>query len=153
MLVARGTIGYIAPELVYRTLGEVSCKSDVYSYGMMVLEMVEETKIFEVNSDSSEMYFPHWIYKHLEQNSQLDINRIANEDEHLMIRKMIIVGLWCIQNDPTIRPSMTKVLEMLEGNIESLQIPPKPFISSPQRLAANSSTSELTIGFADFIRI
>ncbi|KAL2509326.1 Protein kinase superfamily protein [Forsythia ovata] len=153
MLVARGTIGYIAPELVCRTLGEVSYKSDVYSYGMMVLEMVGETKNFDVNSDrSSEIYFPHWIYKHLEQNSQFDINRIANEDEHLMIRKMIIVGLWCIQNDPTIRPSMTRVLEMLEGNIESLQIPPKPFISSPKRLAANFSTSELAIGFADVSR-
>ncbi|KAL2509324.1 PR5-like receptor kinase [Forsythia ovata] len=153
MVVARGTIGYIAPELVCRTIGEVSCKSDVYSYGMMVLEMVGETKIFDVNSDrSSEIYFPHWIYKHLEQNYQLDINRIANEDEHLMTRKMIIVGLWCIQNDPTIRPSMARVLEMLERNIESLQIPPKPIISSTQRLAANSSTSESAIGFADVSR-
>ncbi|CAA2989601.1 LEAF RUST 10 DISEASE-RESISTANCE LOCUS RECEPTOR-LIKE PROTEIN KINASE-like [Olea europaea subsp. europaea] len=51
MLGVRGTIGYIAPELVYRTIGEVSYKSDVYSYGMMVLEMVGETKNIDVNAD------------------------------------------------------------------------------------------------------
>ncbi|MBA0587296.1 hypothetical protein Gorai_000428 [Gossypium raimondii] len=40
MLEARGTIGYIAPELFCRNIGGVSHKSDVYSYGMMILEMV-----------------------------------------------------------------------------------------------------------------
>ncbi|KZV14123.1 receptor serine/threonine kinase [Dorcoceras hygrometricum] len=40
MLVARGTIGYIAPDIFYRNFGEVSCISDVYGYGMMVLEIV-----------------------------------------------------------------------------------------------------------------
>ena len=41
---ARGTIGYIAPEVFCRNFGGVSYKSDVYSYGMMVLEMVGERK-------------------------------------------------------------------------------------------------------------
>ncbi|XP_022846675.1 LEAF RUST 10 DISEASE-RESISTANCE LOCUS RECEPTOR-LIKE PROTEIN KINASE-like 2.4 [Olea europaea var. sylvestris] len=144
MLGVRGTIGYIAPELVYRTIGEVSYKSDVYSYGMMVLEMVGEMTNIDVNADqSSSIYFPDWIYNHLAQNATLDLNRIVNEDEHLVVRKMIIVGLWCIQTDPTMRPSMTRVLEMLEGNIESLQIPTKPHIASRHILAANPSTSEL----------
>ncbi|KAE9619758.1 putative glycerophosphodiester phosphodiesterase [Lupinus albus] len=39
---------------------------------------------------------------------------------------MFIVALWCIQLKPSDRPSMTKVVEMLEGDIESLQMPPKP---------------------------
>ncbi|XP_022846446.1 rust resistance kinase Lr10-like [Olea europaea var. sylvestris] len=143
MLGVRGTIGYIAPELVYRALGEVSYKSDVYSYGMMVLEMVGETKNTDTDADhSSEVYFPDWIYHHLAQNAQLDLNHILNEDEHLMIRKMIIVGLWCIQTNPRMRPSMTRVLEMLEGSIESLQIPPNLHIASTNLSAANPSTSE-----------
>ncbi|PKI51249.1 hypothetical protein CRG98_028365, partial [Punica granatum] len=40
MLVARGTIGYIAPEVFNRNFGDVSHKSDVYSYGMMLIEMI-----------------------------------------------------------------------------------------------------------------
>ncbi|KAM7528484.1 hypothetical protein LguiB_031894 [Lonicera macranthoides] len=48
MLNARGTIGYIAPEVFCRNFGRVSHKSDVYSYGMMVLEMVGGRKNIEV---------------------------------------------------------------------------------------------------------
>ncbi|KAI3885786.1 hypothetical protein MKX03_008140, partial [Papaver bracteatum] len=47
--------------------------------------------------------------------------------------KMIIVGFWCIQTNPLSHPSMSKVLEMLERSLEALEIPPKPFLSSPPR--------------------
>ena len=60
MAVARGTIGYIAPELFNRNFGGVSHKSDVYSYGMMILEMVGGRKNIDVGiSNTSEIYFPH----------------------------------------------------------------------------------------------
>ncbi|XVF71585.1 hypothetical protein PTKIN_Ptkin12aG0050100 [Pterospermum kingtungense] len=56
---ARGTVGYIAPEVFCRNFGGVSHKSDVYSYGMMVLEMVGGRKNINVEvSQSSEIYFP-----------------------------------------------------------------------------------------------
>ncbi|CAA2994953.1 LEAF RUST 10 DISEASE-RESISTANCE LOCUS RECEPTOR-LIKE PROTEIN KINASE-like [Olea europaea subsp. europaea] len=132
---ARGTIGYIAPEIFCRSFGDVSQKLDVYSYGMMILEMAGETKNIEVRVDhSTENYFPGWIYKNLEQNAGLDLNIIVNANEYLRLRKMLIVGLWCIQTDPRTRPSMSRVVEMLEGNMESLQIPPKPnFIYSQEK--------------------
>ena len=67
MLGMRGTAGYIAPEVFSRNFGGVSHKSDVYSYGMLVLEMVGGRKNFDVGmSNSSETYFPDWIYKDLE---------------------------------------------------------------------------------------
>ena len=59
-------------------------------------------------------------------------------------RKMILVSLWCIQTVPADRPSMTKVVEMLEGGLQSIEIPPKPFLSSPQRSIQNSSTTSLS---------
>ncbi|MBA0767094.1 hypothetical protein Gotri_016047, partial [Gossypium trilobum] len=51
MLEARGTIGYIAPEVFCRNVGGVSHKSDVYSYGMMILEMVGGRKNIGVGED------------------------------------------------------------------------------------------------------
>ncbi|CAA2965295.1 LEAF RUST 10 DISEASE-RESISTANCE LOCUS RECEPTOR-LIKE PROTEIN KINASE-like isoform X2 [Olea europaea subsp. europaea] len=64
ILGARGTIGYIAPEIVYRNIGDVSHKSDVYSYGMMILKMIGQTKNINVRVDhSSENYFSDWLYK------------------------------------------------------------------------------------------
>ncbi|KAK4484219.1 hypothetical protein RD792_011442 [Penstemon davidsonii] len=146
MLVARGTIGYIAPEVFNRTFGQVSHKSDVYSYGMMVLEMVEKKK---KNNDlvverSSEIYFPDYIYKELETNVENRGLDGLNEDECQYVkRKLAIVGLWCIQTDPRNRPSIDKVVEMLEGKVESLEVPPRPCLSSsPIRLAQSVSTSE-----------
>ncbi|KAJ0692901.1 putative glycerophosphodiester phosphodiesterase, protein kinase RLK-Pelle-LRK10L-2 family [Helianthus annuus] len=94
----RGTPGYIAPEIFSRNFGEISHKSDVYSYGMMILEMVGGRKNIEVGVDNtSEIYFPHWIYKKIElHDEQLGLNEIVSEEENRTARKMIIVGLWCI---------------------------------------------------------
>ncbi|PPD81575.1 hypothetical protein GOBAR_DD21472 [Gossypium barbadense] len=136
-ITARGTIGYIAPELFCRNFGGVSYKSDVYSYGMMVLEMVGAKENIHVGGSlTREMNFPSWIYEHLEQEA-FNLEGITVEDEEIT-RKMIIVSLWCIQTNPSDRPSMTKVLEMLQGNLQSLATPPRPFLFSPQRSPPNS---------------
>ncbi|KAL3748825.1 hypothetical protein ACJRO7_009979 [Eucalyptus globulus] len=134
MLGARGTIGYIAPELIVRNIGGVSHKSDVYSYGMMVLEMVGMRRNIEVMVDrTSEIYFPHWVHRRLELQEGLGLCGITNEEDEEIVKKIIVIGLWCIQIDPRARPSMTQVVEMLKGNVEELQVPPRPTLSSPSR--------------------
>ncbi|MBA0741848.1 hypothetical protein Gogos_014969 [Gossypium gossypioides] len=88
MACARGTIGYIAP------------KSDVYSYEMMVLEMVGGRKNIDIGvSQPSEAYFPSWIYDHLDQSMNLNLKGVIVEEEEEITRKLIIVSLWCIQCD------------------------------------------------------
>ncbi|KAK6921208.1 Protein kinase domain [Dillenia turbinata] len=141
MLEARGTIGYIAPEVVCRNFGGVSHKSDVYSYGMMILEMVGGRKNLDVRvTGTSKIYFPDWVYKHLEKDGDLGLNGIMTTDEDEKARKMVLVSLWCIQTDPSQRPSIGKVLEMLQGSISALEVPPKPFLSSPPRSSTESTT-------------
>ncbi|KAF3431900.1 hypothetical protein FNV43_RR26636 [Rhamnella rubrinervis] len=130
-LSARGTAGYIAPEVFCRNFRGVSHKSDVYSYGMMVLEMVGGRKNINVGGHTSQIYFPHWIYKRIELNEELGLERIVDEEDQIRVKKMIMVSLWCIQTDPLNRPAMSEVIEMLEGNLDSLKVPPKPFLSSP----------------------
>ncbi|KAL1295935.1 LEAF RUST 10 DISEASE-RESISTANCE LOCUS RECEPTOR-LIKE PROTEIN KINASE-like 2.1 isoform X2 [Arachis ipaensis] len=145
MSCARGTIGFIAPELFSRNFGGISHKADVYSYGMMVLEMVggRNNKNVEVDR-SSELYFPHWIYKRLELDEELGLRCIKKESDREIVRKMTLVSLWCIQTNPLYRPSMSKVVEMLEGSLESFELPPRPFFSSSPTSPINysSHTSE-----------
>ncbi|KAL8034467.1 hypothetical protein ABFX02_12G030800 [Erythranthe guttata] len=132
MLGARGTIGYIAPEIFSRNFGGASHKSDVYSYGMMVLEMAGARKFDEMETtQSSENYFPDRIYEQviLDVTQKLDDLEIKEDEE--TSRKMFLIGFWCIQTTPSDRPSMSKVIEMLEGSIQAIQIPPKPFLFSP----------------------
>ncbi|PON38960.1 Mitogen-activated protein kinase kinase kinase [Parasponia andersonii] len=137
MLGARGTIGYIAPQVFSRNFGGVSYKSDVYSYGMMILEMVmggrKDTRVGV--SQTSEIYFPDAIYQRLEEDNNLRLRGvITTSEENGIARKMIVVGLWCIQTNPSDRPSMSRVIEMLEGTLEALHTPPKPFIFAPRSL-------------------
>ncbi|KAL9244121.1 hypothetical protein vseg_017929 [Gypsophila vaccaria] len=121
---ARGTIGYIAPEVFLKSFGGVSYKSDVYSYGMLVLEMVGcRRKVDVVGEVSSEQSFPQWIYEQLEVGEESEQEMVAINEEMEMQRKMIVVSLWCVKTNPSSRPTMSEVVEMLEGKPQSLQIP------------------------------
>ncbi|XP_057522109.1 probable receptor-like protein kinase At5g39030 isoform X1 [Amaranthus tricolor] len=146
---ARGTAGYIAPEVFFKRFGGVSHKSDVYSYGMLVLEMVGCRKNIDAKVEhSSEQYFPHWIYKQLEEVEEIDqIDTTNNNEGSVLKRKMVVVGLWCIQTNPFTRPNMTRVVEMLEGTLDLLQIPPIPSLASPLRSHEISTTlDEMSLG-------
>ncbi|CAO2174536.1 unnamed protein product [Urochloa humidicola] len=122
---ARGTIGFIAPEVHSRAFGVVSTKSDVYSYGMMLLEMVGGRKnVKSVVEKSSQKYFPDWIYEHFALADGLKACEVTCEVEEIA-KKMILIGLWCVQVLPMCRPTITKVLEMFERGLDELDMPPK----------------------------
>ncbi|KAF6171465.1 hypothetical protein GIB67_017989 [Kingdonia uniflora] len=141
---ARGTVGYIAPEVFSRNIGVVSHKSDVYSFGMMVFEIVGGKKNINNLADrTSEIFFPHWIHTRIELNKDLGLHGITSEADVEITKKMIIVGLWCIQTNPLDRPPMSKVVDMLEGSLESLQIPPKAFLLSSSGSQHDSSSTEV----------
>ncbi|KAJ9178808.1 hypothetical protein P3X46_010659 [Hevea brasiliensis] len=131
MTTARGTMGYIAPEVFSRNFGNVSCKSDVYSFGMLLLEMVGGRKNTHVNveNNSDQVFFPEWIYDQLDRGEDMRI-RIEEEGDAKIAKKLTIVGLWCIQWFPIDRPSMTMVVQMLEGEGDDLAMPPNPFNST-----------------------
>nr|P93604.1 RecName: Full=Rust resistance kinase Lr10; AltName: Full=Probable receptor-like serine/threonine-protein kinase LRK10; Flags: Precursor [Triticum aestivum]AAC49629.1 rust resistance kinase Lr10 [Triticum aestivum] len=132
---ARGTMGYIAPELYSRNFGGVSYKADVYSFGMLVLEMVSGRR----NSDprigsQDDVYLPEWIYEKVINGEELALTLETTQEEKDKVRQLAMVALWCIQWNPRNRPSMTKVVNMLTGRLQSLQMPPKPFVSSENEL-------------------
>uniref|UniRef100_A0A7N2KLB1 Protein kinase domain-containing protein n=2 Tax=Quercus lobata TaxID=97700 RepID=A0A7N2KLB1_QUELO len=131
---ARGTLGYIAPELFYKNIGGVSYKAGVYSFGMLLLETASKRKNLNAFAEhSSQIYFPTWVYGQFNEGNDIEMED-ATEEEKKTVKKMIIVALWCIQMKPSDHPSMNKVIEMLEGEVECLQMPSKPFLlSSPKR--------------------
>jgi serine/threonine protein kinase len=132
---ARGTLGYIAPELYSRNFGTISYKSDVYSFGMVVLEMVSgKRNVDPWIENQNEVYMPEWIYEKIITGQELESTRQMTQVEKEIVRKLSIVALWCIQWNPNNRPSMTKVVNMLTGRLQNLQIPPKPFVSSENQL-------------------
>ncbi|KAL1309716.1 rust resistance kinase Lr10 isoform X1 [Arachis hypogaea] len=123
---ARGTIGYMAPELFYRNVGAISYKADVYSFGMLLMEMASRRKNLNAQTEnSSQIYFPFWVYDELQDGREITIENDSDEEMKLA-KRMMIVALWCIQTRPNDRPSMKRVVEMLEQD-DDLEMPPKPY--------------------------
>ncbi|GAA0183079.1 hypothetical protein LIER_30555 [Lithospermum erythrorhizon] len=143
MTAARGTVGYIAPEVFSRNYGNVTYKADIYSFGMLLLDMVGGRKKFTAaeddNTQSSEIYFPEWMFNQLEKGKEISI-QIDNEEDKKIFKILAIVGLWCIQWYPADRPSMKVVIQMLEG--EDIPImPPNPFTSTKSPIYVGESES------------
>ncbi|KAL8538018.1 hypothetical protein ACS0TY_000104 [Phlomoides rotata] len=134
MTAIRGTIGYVAPELINRGFGEVSYKADVYSFGMLLMEMVGLNKDMKRDNQASSKYFPCWIYDCFEQGHDIEfeVTDENHDDDNMsdtnksIAKKMTIVALWCIQTGPGDRPSMNKVVEMLEAPVGRLRVPNRP---------------------------
>ncbi|MED6123370.1 hypothetical protein PIB30_048489 [Stylosanthes scabra] len=129
LTVARGTIGYMAPELFYQNIGAVSYKADVYSFGMLLMEMASQRRNMNPQAEhSSQLYFPYWIYDQLaaKENDEIEMESFDHEERSELAKKMFMTALWCIQLKPSDRPSMNKVVEMLQGDVASIEMPPKP---------------------------
>nr|XP_027070969.1 rust resistance kinase Lr10-like [Coffea arabica] len=129
---ARGTLGYMAPELFYKKIGRVSDKADVYSYGMLLMEMAGRRRNGNGHVEhSSQIYFPSWIYDKFDRGEELEIGDHATEEEKSISRRLILIALWCTQMTPEDRPSMREVLEMLEGDLSGLKLPHRPLFYPP----------------------
>nr|XP_017234263.1 PREDICTED: rust resistance kinase Lr10-like [Daucus carota subsp. sativus] len=138
---ARGTMGYMAPEMFYKNIGGISYKADVYSFGMLLMEMAGRRKNSNPFVDHvSQVHFPSWVYNQFSEGKELEMEDVTQEERKL-VKKMIIVALWCIQMKPSDRPPMNKVIEMLEGPVEHLVMPPKPFLYTKEDPAEIKSSS------------
>ncbi|KAG9455767.1 hypothetical protein H6P81_000275 [Aristolochia fimbriata] len=119
----RGTRGYLAPEWI--TNYAISEKSDVYSFGMVLLEIIGGRKNYDPSEISEKAHFPTYAFKMMEEGKLRSIldSKLKFVDKEERVSTAIKVALWCIQEDMQLRPSMTKVVQMLEGLCE---VPPPP---------------------------
>ncbi|KDP42847.1 hypothetical protein JCGZ_23789 [Jatropha curcas] len=144
---ARGTMGYMAPELIYKNIGGISHKADVYSFGILLMEMVGRRKHLNAfAAHVSQVYFPTWVYEQFNKGKDMELGDNVSEEESTMTKKMALVALWCIQLEPIYRPSMHEVIEMLEGEFENLKLPPKPSLvpqdKKKEDVGVNNGSSE-----------
>ncbi|XVF61862.1 hypothetical protein PTKIN_Ptkin08bG0168300 [Pterospermum kingtungense] len=119
----RGTKGYVAPE--WHKKLPVTVKADVYSFGVVLLEIICCRPSVDWSLDEEEAVLEEWVYQCFEAG---ELRKILGENEEVdekQLERMVRVGLWCILDEPTLRPSIKKVLLMLEGTVE-IPVPPSP---------------------------
>ncbi|KAL5198202.1 hypothetical protein ABZP36_001714 [Zizania latifolia] len=121
-----GTYGYMAPEYLMR--GNYSVKSDTFSFGVMVLEIVTGRKNNDCyNSQQSEdlltKVWEQWVAGTVLETVDPSMNGSFSESDVL---RCINIGLLCVQGKPTDRPLMSSVVLMLGSETVELQAPAKP---------------------------
>ncbi|KAJ6934684.1 hypothetical protein NC651_009628 [Populus alba x Populus x berolinensis] len=122
----RGTKGYVAPEWFRNT--PVTVKVDVYSFGVLLLEIICCRRSVDLEISGTGAILTDWAYdcyRHGTLDALIEDDMEAMNDVSTLERAMK-VAIWCIQEVPSLRPTMRKVTQMLEGVVE-VPAPPNPF--------------------------
>ncbi|XP_047953904.1 G-type lectin S-receptor-like serine/threonine-protein kinase At1g11300 [Salvia hispanica] len=138
-----GTYGYMAPE--YGMEGRFSEKSDVFSFGVLILEIVKGEKNTHYFNDELSLGLIGCAWKMWNEGNSLSFveeSIASRETEEEMVR-CIQIGLLCVQESPNDRPLIQTVLSMLSGEILNLPVPKQPvFAENGSNSAPNGSTQQ-----------
>ncbi|KAI3495234.1 hypothetical protein L1887_37474 [Cichorium endivia] len=148
-----GTLGYMAPE--YAMYGHFSVKSDVFSFGVIVLEIVrgQRNSHFHRHDGVEDLLLFAWRQWIGGRPLELLDPRLGESYSNDEVIRCINIGLLCVQEDADARPSMAAVLNMLNNNSITLPEPKKPpyFLSSGLLLHVSGDVDKSipTVNFED----
>ncbi|KMT14414.1 hypothetical protein BVRB_4g071930 [Beta vulgaris subsp. vulgaris] len=123
----RGTKGYVAPEWFRNK--PVTVKVDVYSFAVLLLEIICCRKCIRMEFiEEGAAILTDWAFDCYQSNR---IHLLVNDDmealdDIIRLKRFVMVALWCIQEDPSLRPTLRMVTQMLEGLAEVPNTPPCP---------------------------
>ncbi|XP_047335960.1 probable LRR receptor-like serine/threonine-protein kinase At1g56140 [Impatiens glandulifera] len=120
-----GTIGYLAPEYAMR--GHLTEKADVFGFGVVTLEIVAGRPNSDSNLDTDKIYLLEWAWNLHENNAEVElVDEKMSEFNEEEVKRLIGVALLCTQTSPAMRPSMSRVVAMLSGDIEVGSVASRP---------------------------
>ncbi|XP_076959013.1 G-type lectin S-receptor-like serine/threonine-protein kinase At1g34300 [Bidens hawaiensis] len=114
----RGTPGYAAPKL-WMPL-RVTYKCDVYSFGMLLFEIIGTRRNMDVTLGDSQQWFPIWAWGKYEKRQLEDLMIVCEieEKDQEVAERTLKVAFCCVQYRPETRPMMSITVKMLEGVLE-----------------------------------
>ncbi|KAI8538193.1 hypothetical protein RHMOL_Rhmol09G0083500 [Rhododendron molle] len=141
-----GTNGYMAPEYVMH--GHLSAKADVFSFGVVILELIsgQKNSTFDLSLDSQNLL--EWAYKLYKKGKSLEVMdpKLASSAVPDQVAMCLQIGLLCTQLDPQVRPTMRRVVVMLSKKPGSLEEPTRPGYPGARRRRSSrpAASSSLT---------
>ncbi|KAH8944982.1 hypothetical protein BDL97_12G015600 [Sphagnum fallax] len=120
-----GTKGYLAPE--YATLGQLTEKIDVYSFGVLVLEIMSGRKNIDPNLPPQDIYLLDIARRLARKKGNSIMNLVdctleLHNDDMKEALQVVKIALLCLQQEPNNRPTMARVVAMLQGEAEIMEI-------------------------------
>ncbi|PNT70184.1 G-type lectin S-receptor-like serine/threonine-protein kinase At2g19130 [Brachypodium distachyon] len=121
----RGTMGYLAPEWISGL--PITKKADVYSFGIMLFEIISGRRSTEMMKFGNHRYFPLYAAAQVNEGEVLCLldGRLKADANVKQLDVTCKVACWCIQDEENDRPSMGQVVHMLEGLVNT-KMPPIP---------------------------
>ncbi|XP_019163820.1 PREDICTED: cysteine-rich receptor-like protein kinase 2 isoform X2 [Ipomoea nil] len=149
-----GTLGYMAPEYVAR--GQLTEKADVYSFGVLLLEIVAGRQNNKCTTPEYSANLVNIVWMHFQEGAVEELF-----DPNLMLQncgssvrseasRAVHVGLLCTQEIPSRRPYMSKALEMLMKKEEHLPTPTKPAFTYEKSIEVCEAATNATISQSSF---
>ncbi|XP_044494691.1 cysteine-rich receptor-like protein kinase 2 [Mangifera indica] len=139
-----GTLGYMAPE--YLAHGQLTEKVDVYSFGVLLLETVtgrpnNRSKTSEYSESLLTITWKHFQAGTVEElyDRNLTLNDSDNSGAKDELLRVVQIGLLCTQESPLLRPTMSKVLQMLQKKEEHLPSPTSPPFTDEKTMELNDT--------------
>lgn len=111
----KGTLGYLAPE--YAMLGKASNSCDVYSYGILLLEIASGRRALQRLNPTSRSSITDWALPLVREGNYRELADPKLNDNFVEeeLKRLIVVALTCAQKQPEKRPTMLEVVELLKG--------------------------------------
>ncbi|KAL9254782.1 Cysteine-rich receptor-like protein [Drosera capensis] len=119
-----GTLGYMAPEYLLR--GQLTDKADVYSYGVLVLEIVSGRKNILLLQNSVSILQSVWNSYRINRLCEAVDPRLSKDFSEAEAERVLQIGLLCIQALASLRPSMAQVVQMLTDESCAIPSPNQP---------------------------
>lgn len=134
----RGTVGYLAPEWIAGTA--ITAKADVFSYGMVLFEVVSGRRNVMQRPDGTVDFFPAMaaamLFGGADMAAAVDSRIVCGDADMAEVERAFKVACWCVQDDESARPGMGTVVQVLEGLLD-LKVPPIPtsfkMLASPSK--------------------
>nr|CAD1828322.1 unnamed protein product [Ananas comosus var. bracteatus] len=120
-----GTLGYLAPECA--DTGKASTQTDIYSFGVVLLEIACGRRPIEPRETPSKVRLVDWVWELYARNAILEAadGRLGGEFELHEMERLMVVGLWCVNPDCTLRPSIKQTISVLQFEAPLPNLPPE----------------------------
>ncbi|GLT69118.1 hypothetical protein SLA2020_412940 [Shorea laevis] len=142
-----GTLGYMAPE--YISTGRASKESDVYSFGVVALEIATGRRSTDPMDEDSGIGLVQWVWNLYGRGDLLlaTDGKLQNDFDEKQVECLMIVGLWCVHPDRSLRPSIRQAIHVLNFEAKMPNLPtqmPVPMYHVPAPAISSSEPSITT---------
>lgn len=144
-----GTMGYVAPE--YALYGQLTERSDVFSFGVVLLELLSGKKALMVDHEGQPSIVTDWAWSLVREGRTLDVieDGMPESGSQEILEKYVLVAVLCSHPQLYARPTMDQVVKMLETDLSIPSIPERPIslvaeMDDIERTASRSASGQLS---------